>query len=198
MTPEKDINPYHTPDNSSNVRRHNPDTNSGANLDPATESVEGVDNSFIVPRIISPLASPTWPTFEADALARRHSLSLLNRTPPRDSLAAELLGNNIARRHSVSSPRDSLAADLLGNNIPSIAKSVMSSIKDITESLSDFNSCMSSPNNTDGSDKDSRDSFKGLATGLVKKRNRKKSPKQKAGAKKADTKITPEKEPTNI
>ena len=74
----------------------------------------------------------------------------------------------------------------------------MSSIKDITESLSEFNSCISSTDITDGSDHDSKDSFKDLPTEFVKKRKRKKSPKQKNGAKKVDNKVTPDKEPTNI
>ena len=43
--------------------------------------------------MLSPLpSSPTWPLLEPGNLVRRHSLSLLNRTPPPGSLSAELLG----------------------------------------------------------------------------------------------------------
>ena len=173
MTPEKNCN--QPAGNSSDVLGSYPDqglnqTSNGANSDQTTEHVQVVDNAFDVPTVISPLASPTWPSFDAEDLARRHSLSLLNRTPPPGSLAA----------------------DLLGSNLPRMSESIMSSIRDIKESLSDFNSCIS--DNTDGSGTESRDSFKDFSA--VKKRKRKKSPTQNGALKKTDTKVTPGKEPT--
>ena len=122
-----------------------------------------------LPSILSPLPSPTWPTFDRGELARRHSISLINRTPPSGSLAEELLA---------PSPSASL------QNLK-----LISSIKDITEALSDFNSCMSSFSSNDGSDNETVQPNKDL-----KKRKRKKSPKQKEQLKKMDLKVTPNKE----
>ena len=56
-------------------------------------------------------------------LVRRHSLSLTDRTPPHESLAADILGKD----------RTSLAV-----------KSILASISDMQETLSDFNSCAES------------------------------------------------------
>ena len=44
-----------------------------------------------IPKTLSPLKSPTWPSCNVRDLARRHSLSLLDGTPPSNSLAEELL-----------------------------------------------------------------------------------------------------------
>ena len=59
-----------------------------------------------------------------DQLVRRHSLSLKNRTPPQNSLAADLL----------NTPRENLekTANIIGE------------IKSMTDRLSDFASCISS------------------------------------------------------
>ena len=81
---------------------------------PDTGSVAGSWESHI----------PDWSELTNDLVVRRHSISLSNRTPPRGSLANELLGNQL----SLLKPRN---------------KSVMSSIKDIQEVLSEFNSCNS-------------------------------------------------------
>ena len=51
---------------------------------------------------------------------RRHSISLTDRTPPGNSLAADILGKNVLGKMSL-----------------------MSSIKDLQDVLSDFNSCNS-------------------------------------------------------
>ena len=69
-------------------------------------------------------ASSDWTALSNDVVARRHSISLTNRTPPRNSLACELLGPQYPLLKS-------------GKN------SVMSSIKDLQDTLSDFNSCNS-------------------------------------------------------
>ena len=58
-------------------------------------------------------------------MARRHSLSLLNRTPPKGSLAEDLL--------AVNSPRSDLQK----------AKSALNELKDLTDRLSEFGSCLS-------------------------------------------------------
>ena len=71
----------------------------------------------------------------------------------------------------------------------------MSNIENIRESISDFNSCLSF---TDRSDAESRESFKDLPFEAVKKRKKKKSPRKNESSKKADTRITPEKAPTNF
>ena len=72
------------------------------------------------PNLLSPLSSPQWPIYERNELARRHSLSLLNRTPTRGSLAAELLDLNVKQ--------------------PSQTETLLAHVKDLTESLSEFNS----------------------------------------------------------
>ena len=173
MTPEKDLNssdkilPQGTP---------NKDQNTDQNQIKNQEDETGLnsDNSFKVPTLISPLDSPAWPAFEAEDLARRHSLSLLNRTPPEGSLAAQLLDPSLSL----------------------VPRSLISNIKDITASLSDFNSCISST--SDNSESESKESFKDLPTVGIKKRKRKKSPGKKELIKKADMKVTPDKAPTNI
>ena len=109
-----------------------------------------------LPNLLSPLGSPGWPRFETEELVRRHSLSLLNRTPPKDSLAADLLGGNNSRLQHVNS--------------------LLSSIKDKVESLSDFNSCFSSQSSGDESESQSS---KADAWIEPKKRKRKKSPGEK-------------------
>ena len=60
-------------------------------------------------------------------LVRRHSLSLVNRTPPKGSLSAELLSVN---------PRNSL-------------EETQKLIDDLKESLSDFGSCVSEVSDND-------------------------------------------------
>ena len=65
-----------------------------------------------------------WSVITNEEVARRHSISLSGRTPPRNSLAKELL----ASQDPILKPR---------NN------TLMASIKDIQDVLSDFNSCNS-------------------------------------------------------
>ena len=145
------------------------------NTDQLLDSVPNVETSNLIgtqndiPKILSPLTSPNWPTFERSDLARRHSLSLLNRMPPPGSLAQELLAPSPTLR-----------------NCPSKSQ-LLSSIKDITGSLSEFNSCISSSN--EESDKETFLPNKHD----IKKRKRKKSPVLKEQSKKADLKVTPDK-----
>ena len=121
---------------------------------------------YSVPTLISPLPSPNWPTFDNEDLSRRKSLSLFNQTPHQDSLAAELLGIN--RQNS---------------------QSLISHIRDLAESLSDFNSCVSF-SNSEGSDNEAQPNRR-----EVKKRKRKKTPIKEELAKKANLKVSPEKIP---
>ena len=137
-----------------------PSTASELNMPQTPDNSDGASdlpsaNVINIPTLVSPPMTPFWPTLEGADLARRHSLSLLDRTPPPGSLSAELLGTskNATRRSSV-----------------------LSDIKDITETLSDFNSCLSM------SDSDSGNSaYKKVS----KVRKRKKTPEKDDPAKKA-------------
>ena len=92
-----------------------------------------------MPPLLSPLPSPGWPTFNAEELARRRSLSLLNRTPPRGSLAADLLDHPENTR-------------VIATKAPLQTQRLISSVKDLTESLSEMNSCKSSPSSSEESE----------------------------------------------
>ena len=70
---------------------------------------------------------------------RRHSISLTDRTPPPNSIAADILG-----KHST------LTA----------AKTILAQIADMKESLSDFNSCVESPPGSSSSSDDNDDDLK--------------------------------------
>ena len=67
-----------------------------------------------------------------ESFLRRHSLSLTNRTPPRNSIASEILGNN--------------SPSLLRT------RSMLNELRGITEQLSEFGSCLSSTGNSSGSE----------------------------------------------
>ena len=106
----------------SNINKESPENNPEIFISEAEKN----------PGVSSPLKSTTsWPQIEAKDLARRYSLSLIDRTPPPKSLAADLLSLDIPKFSS---------------------KSLMSSIKDLTETLSDFNSCISSTSADDSGD----------------------------------------------
>ena len=117
-----------------------------------------------LPQILSPLGSPTWPLYEAEDLARRNSLSLLNRTPPPNSLAADLLGvPNTKAKHL----------------------STLSAVRDLAETLSDFNSCISS----DGSEVEEKEAWS-----VFRMKKRKKSPQKDKILKRIDMRSSPDKE----
>ena len=123
---------------------------------PGTGSVAGNWESHI----------PDWSEVPNDLVVRRHSISLSNRTPPRGSLASELLGSQLS---------------FLKPN-----KSVMSSIKDIQEVLSEFNSCNSTlESSTSEASEDSED-----AVGK-RKRKTKKLPGRDHFLKKANRQVSP-------
>ena len=91
-------------------------------LNSHTTPIKEVD----IPQVLSPPSSVMWLLLEPGDLARRHSLSLLNRTPPPGSLSAEFFGIPGPSTRKASTNQVTLAA-----------------VKDIIESLSDFNSCSS-------------------------------------------------------
>ena len=107
------------------------------------------------------LGTQGLPAFNFDetstnALLRRHSLSLVNRTPPKESLAAEILGTLTPR------------PDLLR------AKAILNEVKDMTDRLSDFGSCVSESSGTCSDDSGDESDIKGgFQTMNEKKRNKK-------------------------
>ena len=107
-----------------------------------------------------------------EQVVRRYSLSLCNRTPPRNSLAADILGTK---------------------KISLTNKSLMSSIKDMQEVLSDFNSCQS----TLGDSTSSTDDLEKSETVSTSRKKRKKKGFSKFDysrenfIKKQDTKVSP-------
>ena len=108
-------------------------------------------------------------------------------TSPPVVLVDETLPNPLILNRT--SPKRSLAADLLGPNtsVPASRHQLLkASIKDISETLSDFNSCISS---FEASDIDASP----ISRLELKKRKRKMSPRQQEKQKKANLKISPEK-----
>ena len=124
-----------------------------------------------IPQVLSPPSSVMWLLLEPGDLARRHSLSLLNRTPPPGSLSAELL--------SIPGPLTKKAST---NQV------TLAAVKDIMESLSDFNSCRSYPSSSDSSDLEKKPSVKGSK----KRRKRKKSSEKEELKKKVNMNKSPE------
>ena len=96
-----------------------------------------------------------------DRVARRHSLSLLNRTPPNGSLAAEIMSTQSTRPEVLKT------------------KSILNELKGLSEQLSDFGSCISS---SDSSNDDTEDEIKeneGFKSMNEKRRNKKSKRKLK-------------------
>ena len=128
---------------------------------------------------VSPLmTSPPWPVHSDSDLLTKHSISLMDRTPPSGSIAADILGVNYPK------------LPLRNTN------SLMSSIKDLTETLSDFNSCNSTLESSSGWEEDTKsEAEKTTPTSRkqIKKRKRRKTPGKKEFLKKANMKVSPEK-----
>ena len=94
-------------------------------------------------------------------LVRRHSISLMDRIPPTGSLADELLGIQSARSGLLKT------------------KSMLNDLKDMTDKLSDFGSCMSfSDSSGEGSGEDNTENG-GYKSLNEKRRNKKKKRKLK-------------------
>ena len=116
-------------------------------------------------------------------MVRRYSLSLINRTPPRNSLAADILG---VQQHQDTDQVHQQHAQ----QPPLMAKSLMNSIKDIHEALSDFNSCQSTVDDS-GSSSEYYEDQKNVS---VRQKRKKKSRNEYTRVdfmKKQDTKISP-------
>ena len=123
-----------------------------------------------------------WSEDTEEVMVRRYSLSL--RTPPRNSLAADILG--------VQQPQDGHQVNQQHvQQAPLMAKSIMSSIKDLQEALSDFNSCQPTVDDS-GSSSDSCENLKN-STSARQKRKKKSRNEYSRGdfLKKQDTKISP-------
>ena len=123
-----------------------------------------------------------WSEDTEEVMVRRYSLSL--RTPPRNSLAADILG--------VQQPQDGHQVNQQHvQQAPLMAKSIMSSIKDLQEALSDFNSCQSTVDDS-GSSSESCENLKN-STSARQKRKKKSRNEYSRGdfLKKQDTKISP-------
>ena len=96
-----------------------------------------------------------WPVFsDNNKVVRRHSISLTDRTPPPGSLAADILNLNLPTLPMKNSSK------------------LMASIKDLRETLSDFNSCIES---SGGSSSENEAEINKGGTGK-KKRKRQKTP----------------------
>ena len=117
-----------------------------------------------------------WSCDTDDHFVRRHSISLSGRTPPRNSIAAEIL--------------DKPSQHLNSN------KSLLTSIKDLQEALSDFNSCNSTLDSSASSDcaSDTHDLKNSNPVSLGKKKRKKKSKRFERGdfLKKLNTQQSPQ------
>ena len=115
-------------------------------------------------------------------LLRRYSLSLIDRSPPANSLADEILNSTSLTMRA--------------------SKSIFSNIADIQESLSDFNSCAestgeissSSEEDEDSLEKDTNYGFKTVNDKKREKRNKRKlalTPGKEEFLKKPNTQLSP-------
>ena len=123
-------------------------------------------------------SSLNWAEHTEERLVRRYSLSLTNRTPPKNSLAADILGahsNQISMQGAM------------------VNKNLMSSIKDLQEAISDFNSCQSTLDESSASEESCRDLKIPAETTSKKKRKRRQRSEfcREEFLKKQDTKTSP-------
>ena len=122
------------------------------------------------------ISNTDWSEETNDQFVRRHSLSL--RTPPKNSLAADILGNlegQASRPLNISN------------------RSLMNSIKDIQEVLSDFKSCNSTSESS--SSEDTSENLKETAACNSRKKRKKKAKSEycrEEFLKKQDTKLSPQ------
>ena len=141
-------------DSSANVKPLPPPVPVITNTQPSGSGYFGVTGSSLTP----------YQMFERDRfpqdaeLVRRHSLSIIDRSPPPHSLAAEIL---CSRRLSST-----------------IKTNIMASIADIQESLSDFNSCVESSGEGSVSSDDDCDTLKVDKKGEPKSLNDRKREKK--------------------
>ena len=168
----------------------NIDENEGSNLasSSAERSSKEMESSASLVSTVPLVTYSDWNNHVPDEahasnvqLVRRHSISIINRTPPEKSIASEILNTPLV----------------------SVRKNLMSSIKDLQEVLSDFNSCdFNSCNSTVGSEHSSsseeHDSLQKLQVSgekLPRKKGRKRAKKCMTGrffVKKQDTRLSPQ------
>ena len=136
----------------------------------ATKSPGSLPDKF-TPSIID------WSEESNENFVRRYSLSLTNRTPPKFSVAADILGAKQPDGHK------------------SLAKnSLMDSLKDIQDVLTDFNSCYSTSNLESSSADDNSDLKKETNISPSRKKRKKKAKSALSRGdflKKQDTKPSP-------
>ena len=118
-----------------------------------------------------------WSEETNDKLVRRYSLSLIDRTPPKSSLATDILGTKqLEVKHGLTK------------------NSLRNSLKDIQDALTDFNSCNSTLDYLSSSSEESSD-LKNETDISSSRRKRKKKPKsdlvREDFLKKQDTKPSP-------
>ena len=140
---------------------------------PTETSNEPASNHKELPTIREPLPPSSPEVFNTslpsssefcskEDLVRRHSISLIDRTPPPNSLSADILGFNPPM-------------------LSAKAKELFSSISEIHDSLSDFNSCLDSSGASSSSEQaeDLKDDYIPIKSMNDKKREKKKKRKLK-------------------
>ena len=121
---------------------------------PITPIAKSPSHEIFVPasRLLSQLGGDIFS--DNSDLVRRHSLSILDRSPPANSLAADILGAT-------------------GSFTMRAKKSILANIADIQESLTDFNSCQDSSSESSSAEEDGslkKEEHNGFLT--VNERNR--------------------------
>ena len=122
------------------------------------------------------LSNTDWAEETDEQFVRRHSVSLNRRTPPRNSLAADILGT--------SQPQQQPSA--------LASKSLMNSIKDLQDVLSDFKSCNSSSSDEAPDNLKEPDSISTANMSRLKRKKKARSDySREEFLKKQDTKVSP-------
>ena len=144
-------------------------------LPPPSLNIEQVDSVKPTGTADWSVRNIDWSSDTDDHFVRRHSISLSGRTPPRNSIAADILAK----------PSHNLNSN----------KSLLTSIKDLQEALSDFNSCNSTLDSSASSDCTSEThDLKNSNPGFGKKKRKKKSKSFERGdfLKKPNTQQSPQ------
>ena len=117
-----------------------------------------------IPSIVTEPSSPPdwkigtfdWAEASNEVVVRRHSISLLNRTPPKNSLAADILERSLSKSASKQT------------------SAIWNSIKDIKEALSDVDTqCFNTANSTLSISSSEEDGVEGSAKKTKRKRKKK-------------------------
>jgi hypothetical protein len=138
LTPEKPNTVAEVEDSSANSTQEHSESSAAQGQDQASDSPSSSASPARAPPSKSPSFIAARETFEPfdlkipsifpsnEYVARGHSLSVIDRTPPGGSIAAEILQPGTLRPEFLRT------------------KSVLNELKDLTERLSDFGSCVSS------------------------------------------------------